>query len=108
MVWGNEANHEGMRNNFSFLLIHCTGHWCYSARWWMWTKGSNVSVLGVMMVGGIEAAHEGMRNFLFILLLIPQDIGGIRRDGGGGLNEAIWLFLGVMMVRGPKHIMKGE
>ena len=63
MVRGNEANHEGMRNNFSFLLIHCTGHWWYSARWWMWIKGSNVSVLGVMMVGGIEAAHEGMRNF---------------------------------------------
>ena len=35
-------------------------------------------------------------------------IGGIRQDGGGGLNEAIWLFLGVMMARGPKHIMKGE
>ena len=28
-----------------------------------------------------------------ILLLIAQDIGGIRRDGGCGLNEAIWLFL---------------
>ena len=37
-----------------------------------------------------------------------QDIGGIQRYGGGGLNEAIWLFLGVIMLRGAKHIMNGE
>ena len=74
----------------------------------MWIEGSNVSVLGVMMVGGIEADHEGMRNhFSLILLLIAQDIGGIRRDGGCGLNEAIWLFLGVMMVGEPEQIMRG-
>ena len=55
-----------------------------------------------------EEDHEGMRNhFSLILLLIAQDIGGIRRDGGCGLNEAICLFLGVMMVGGTEADHEG-
>ena len=76
-----------MAVGFEATLSWCEDEWC-------WCEGWSRS--------GGERNHCSL-----ILLLITQDIGGTRRDGGCGLIEAICLFLGVMMVGGTEANHEG-